>query len=90
MKQALHVLLVLSLIIPLIIMCIYVVKRLLNRPLGKKNHHNMHITHQLALGSKERLVCVEVDGTRLLLGITPHAISTLHILQPRPTPKELA
>lgn len=89
MKEALHVLLILSLIIPLIILCIYAVKRLLHRPFGKKAYQNMHITHQLALGAKERLVCVEVDGTRLLLGITPHTISTLHVLQPS-TSKELA
>ena len=90
MKETLHVLLILGLIIPLIFVCLYVVKRIMARPLGNKNNRLMHITHQLSIGAKERLVCVEVDGKRLLLGITPHSISTLHVLSDNTGPKELA
>lgn len=36
----------------------------------------------LPLGSRERLLLVEVDDTRLLLGITPQRIQTLHVLAP--------
>jgi len=36
----------------------------------------------LPLGGRERLLLVEVDDTRLLLGITPQRIQTLHVLAP--------
>jgi flagellar protein FliO/FliZ len=44
----------------------------------------------LPLGHRERLLLVEVDNTRLLLGITPTQIQTLHVFAPAtaetPTP----
>lgn len=36
----------------------------------------------LPLSSRERLLLVEVDETRLLLGITPTQIQTLHVFAP--------
>ena len=42
----------------------------------------------LPLGSRERLLLVEVDETRLLLGVTATQIQTLHVFAPgnaRPT-----
>lgn len=36
----------------------------------------------LPLSSRERLLLVEVDETRLLLGITPTQIQTLHVFTP--------
>ena len=36
----------------------------------------------LPLSSRERLLLVEVDETRLLLGITPTQIQTLHVCAP--------
>jgi flagellar protein FliO/FliZ len=38
----------------------------------------------LPLGSRERLLLVEVDEARLLLGITPSQIQTLHVFAPAP------
>lgn len=80
MKDMFYTLFILGLIIPLIITVIYGLKYVLTRPLSLKTDKTMRITHQLAIGSKERLLCVEVEGVRLLLGMTPHAISTLHVL----------
>lgn len=34
----------------------------------------------LPLGTRERLVLVQVGGKQLLLGVTPHSIQTLHVL----------
>ncbi len=85
MKDMLHALLILGLIIPLIIAVLYGLKYALTRPLSFKNDKAIRITHQLAVGSKERLLCVEIEGTRLLLGMTPHSISTLHVLNDNST-----
>lgn len=38
----------------------------------------------LPLGNRERLLVIEVDQTRLLIGITPHQIQTLHVLAAPP------
>lgn len=80
MKDMLYALLILGMIIPLIIAVLYGLKYAMTRPLSLKADKTIRITHQLAIGSKERLLCVEVEGTRLLLGMTPHTISTLHVL----------
>lgn len=80
MKEMLHVLMILGLIIPLMIAVLYGLKYTLTRPLRFKSDKAIHITHQLAIGSKERLLCVEIEGKRLLLGMTPHTISMLHVL----------
>ncbi len=36
----------------------------------------------LPLGGRERLLLVEVDQTRLLIGVTAHQVQTLHVLAP--------
>lgn len=90
MNEMLHALLILGLIIPLMIAVLYGLKYALSRPLNFKNDKTIRITHQLAIGSKERLLCVEIEGTRLLLGMTPHTISTLHVLSDNPLSKEPA
>ena len=40
----------------------------------------------LPLGSRERLLLVEVDKTRLLLGVTATQIQTLHVFAPGTAP----
>lgn len=94
MKEMFHALLILGFIIPLIIGVLYGLKYVLSRPFNLKKDQAIRMTHQLAIGSKERLLCVEVEGVRLLLGITPQSISTLHVFDansPNDTsPKELA
>lgn len=37
----------------------------------------LRIVSALAVGSRERLVLVEVEGERVLIGVTPHAITAL-------------
>ena len=39
----------------------------------------------LPLGSRERLLLIEVDETRLLIGVTAQQIQTLHIFPPAPS-----
>jgi flagellar protein FliO/FliZ len=38
----------------------------------------------LPLGSRERLLLIEVDETRLLIGVTAQQIQTLHVFPPAP------
>jgi len=38
----------------------------------------------LPLGSRERLLLIEVDETRLLIGVTTQQIQTLHVFPPMP------
>lgn len=78
MKEFTHALVMLGLMIPLIIGILYGLKFVMARPLNFKKDKAIRLIHQLALGSKERLVWVEVDGARLLLGVTPQHISTLY------------
>jgi flagellar protein FliO/FliZ len=47
------------------------------------NQDLIHIKSTLALGPKERLSLIEIDGTWILIGITPHSINHLHTL-PQP------
>lgn len=44
----------------------------------------MRVVSQLGLGSRERIVVVEVDGTWLVVGVTPHGMRTLHTMPARP------
>lgn len=78
MKESLYALLVLCLIIPLIIGVVYCLKRILSQSLVKNKKELVNILYQYSFGSKERLVCVEVNGVNILLGVTPHSISTLY------------
>ncbi|MFI4918031.1 MAG: flagellar biosynthetic protein FliO [Legionellales bacterium] len=79
MNESLYTLLVLILMLPLIIGVVYCLKRITAQPFGKQTKQPINITHQLSLGSKERLMCVEINGVSLLLGVTPQAISALHV-----------
>ena len=40
----------------------------------------------LSLGTREKAILLEVDGERILVGVTPHQINTLHVLGKSETP----
>ena len=42
----------------------------------------MKVDASTMVGQKEKLILVRVDGQKLLLGVTPHGISTLHTFPP--------
>jgi len=42
----------------------------------------------LSLGARERLVLVRVEGVRLLIGVAPGSLRTLHVLDPRSMPAD--
>jgi flagellar protein FliO/FliZ len=45
------------------------------------NNNDFKVIRSLPLGTKERLLIVEVDGKQLLLGVTPQNINYLHQLE---------
>jgi flagellar protein FliO/FliZ len=56
----------------------WVLKRTVNLPGGGKGL--VKILGGASLGSRERIVVVEVEETRLVLGIAPGRVQTLHVL----------
>ena len=40
-------------------------------------HNNMRLISAMSVGQKEKIVLVEVEGEKLLLGVTPHQINAL-------------
>ncbi|MBB4132168.1 MULTISPECIES: flagellar biosynthetic protein FliO [unclassified Xanthomonas] len=53
---------------------------------GFRNTEGLRMVTSLAVGAKERVVVVEVNGQQLLLGVTAGGINTLHTLsEPLPT-----
>lgn len=53
------------------------------RPQGNSD---LKVTAGISIGQRERLVIVEADGQRLLVGVTPASIQTLHVLGEAPLP----
>ncbi len=75
--QLLNVAFSLLLIIGLILTLAWLLRRF-----GQGNFLNqqaMKIVASMPLGTRERLLVVEVGGQQLLLGVTAHQISTLHV-----------
>jgi flagellar protein FliO/FliZ len=68
----------LILVIGLIMLLSYLYKR---TAIGKNRcADSFKVVSSLALGTKEKLVIVEVGGTQLLLGVTPQSIHHIHSL----------
>ncbi|KTD98873.1 flagellar biosynthetic protein FliO [Pseudoalteromonas sp. H71] len=79
---------VLSLIVVLVlivVLAIFVKK--LNPNLA--NSDEFKVVRSLPLGSRERLMVVEIDNAQHLLGVTPHSINYLHKLESPLSEKEI-
>ncbi len=59
------------------IMGIFLITSLLKSRLVGNKH--IQIIEQLSLGSKERVFLLNVNQDMILLSVTPHGISTLHV-----------
>lgn len=76
----------LALVLGLILGLAWLLKRLPGT--GFRQVEGMRVVAQLALGTKERAVVVEVGGRQLLLGVTPGSVSLLQELpEPLPPPE---
>ena len=76
--DAMSIILSLLLVLMLIIAVAFVLKKF--QPQGGKMS-GLKIIASLHLGTKERLVVVEVDGKQLLLGVTSQQISLIQTLE---------
>ena len=66
----------------------WVVRRL--RGLGKYGNGALQIVTELAVGTKERVVLIQVGTQQLLIGVAPGRVSTLHVLpEPVSTPPSM-
>jgi flagellar protein FliO/FliZ len=68
----------LALILALIFAGAWLVKRMGGLPAGGKGM--VRILGGTSLGARERVVVVEVEGARLVLGVAPGRVQTLHVL----------
>jgi flagellar protein FliO/FliZ len=63
----------------------WVVRRL--RGFGKFNNGALQVITEIAVGTKERVVLIQVGNQQLLIGVAPGRVSTLHVLsEPVSTP----
>ncbi|GAB0109649.1 flagellar biosynthetic protein FliO [Pseudoalteromonas distincta] len=53
------------------------------------NNDEFKVIRSLPLGSRERLMVIEIDNAQHLLGVTPHSVNYLHKLETPLTEKEL-
>ncbi|MCC4595520.1 flagellar biosynthetic protein FliO [Xanthomonas campestris pv. phormiicola] len=74
----------LLLVLGLILGMAWVLKRLPGS--GFRPADGLRVVASLAVGAKERVVVVEVNGEQLLLGVSPGGVRTLHRL-PEPLPQ---
>jgi flagellar biogenesis protein FliO len=76
--EYLKALLALIVIVPIIFLSLRAFKKYSRSPLS--NGTEIKIKNQLSIGIKERILVVEVEGVRLVVGVSSHAFNTLYIL----------
>ena len=80
MSSAGRVLFVLAGMIALILVLAYWAKRLQNMSPSLGQGQHIKTLSVSAIGIKEKVALIEVGGQQLLVGITPHSIQTLLVL----------
>ena len=78
MMNLLNMFMGLAIVIALILGLAWVLKKYGKIP--SNNLVDMKVLGGLSLGTREKAVLVEVENTRLLIGVTPGHIQTLHVL----------
>jgi len=86
-SQLVQTLLGLSAVLALIVGLAWGVKRFGRLP-GAGNG-NIRIEGGVSLGPRERAVLLNVEGTRLLVGVAPGRVQTLHVVSPALSKQEL-
>jgi len=77
MGTAGSVLLGLIAVVGVIFLCAWLLRRMQGLPGGQTRA--MKVLSVLSVGQRERVALIEVGGTQILLGITPHSVRTLHV-----------
>jgi len=78
MMGALNMVLGLVVVIALILGLAWILKKYARLP--NSNQVDMKVLGGLSLGTREKAILIEVENTRLLVGVTPGHIQTLHVL----------
>ena len=78
LMSVLNMVMGLVVVIALILGLAWVLKKYGRLP--SNNLVDMKILGGLSLGTREKAILIEVDNTRLLVGVTPGHIQTLHVL----------
>jgi len=78
MMGALNMVMGLVVVISLILGLAWVLKKYGRLP--NNNQANMKVLGGLSLGTREKAILIEVENKRLLVGVTPGHIQTLHVL----------
>lgn len=71
-------------IIVLILAAAWVVKRILPGATQSRAGGNLKVSASASLGARERVVIVNVEDARLVLGVTAQQVTLLHTLPPAP------
>jgi len=71
-------------VVGLILGLAWLVRRLGRVPGASRGQ--LQILGGVSLGTRERVVLLSVEGTRLLVGVAPGRVQTLHVLGPDETP----
>lgn len=74
---------VLAVIILLILACAWLAKRFGFAPKGAVRGQNLRVSASVQVGQRERVVIVDVEDARLVLGVTGQQITHLHTLPPK-------
>ena len=74
----------LLLVLGIVFAAAWVTRRL--RGFGKFGNGALHVVTEIAVGTKERVVLVQVGKQQLLIGVAPGRVSTLHVLDEPVTP----
>lgn len=69
-------------VLGLILTLAWVARRLGMAPLGGSGP--IRLLGGLSVGTRERILLIEVEGTRLLLGVAPGRVQTLHVVSKTP------
>lgn len=73
----LHAVVNLMLVLGLILLCVYLLKKFRFAQFNREKYIN--IIQNVPLGTKERIVLIEVNNSYFLLGATANQIQTLHV-----------
>ena len=82
--QALQVVLGLCLVLGMIVAAAWAARRL--QAIRPQGSGHIRIIEGMALGTRDKLLLVEVDGARVLLGLSAGRIATLHSFNGAATP----
>lgn len=76
MLESFYSIIILLIILSLIVLTLYFYKKTMG---GFNGNQDIMIINQLSVGSKERLLLLKIKEDVILIGVTPHNISTLHV-----------